>query len=261
MEEKEIPIVWYKLRGLGLVCLCSLVFFAGAFVTDQKSITASSTAQELLTPVCSVEMDQKTAALTFDADLSSENTQTILNILEKYGVKATFFVTGKWVEAHPEEVKRIAAAGHDLGNHGQNHVDMSVLERSAIQQEIQQVHTAVQELTGIEMNLFRAPYGAYGEELLKTVELSGYLPIEWEIDTEDWKNYGVDAILRKVSQPPYPQNGSIIRMHNGADYITQALEPLIASMQDEGYELIPVSQMVHWSGYYLDAEGRQRPSP
>ena len=114
MEEKEIPIVWYKLRGLGLVCLCSLVFFIGALVTEQKSIAVSSTAQEVLAPVCSVETEQKKAALTFDVDLSNENTQTILNILEKYSVKATFFVTGTWVGKYPEEVKKIAAAGHDL---------------------------------------------------------------------------------------------------------------------------------------------------
>lgn len=257
MEEKENPIVWYKLRGLGLVCLCSLVFFIGALVTEQKSIAVSSTAQEVLAPVCSVETEQKKAALTFDVDLSNENTQTILNILEKYSVKATFFVTGTWVGKYPEEVKKIAAAGHDLGNHGRNHVDMSVLDRSQIQQEIQQVHMAVQELTGLEMNLFRAPYGAYGEELLKTVELSGYLPVQWEIDTEDWKNYGIDSILRKVSQPDGKKNGSIIRMHNGADYITQALEPVIISLQEQGYELVPVSRMVYWSDYRIDGNGRQ----
>ena len=159
--------------------------------------------------------------------------------------------------ATPEEVKKIAAAGHDLGNHGRNHVDMSVLDRSQIQQEIQQVHMAVQELTGLEMNLFRAPYGAYGEELLKTVELSGYLPVQWEIDTEDWKNYGIDSILRKVSQPDGKKNGSIIRMHNGADYITQALEPVIISLQEQGYELVPVSRMVYWSDYRIDGNGRQ----
>lgn len=257
MKEEKYQIAWYRLRGLGLICLCSLVFFIGAYVTNQKSIVASSTVDGKSLPVCSVQTEEKQVALTFDADSDNGQIQTILNILEKYGVKATFFVTGSWAQAYPEDVKKIAAAGHDLGNHSQSHPDMSGLSRGGIQAEIQQVHNTVKELTGTEMNLFRAPYGSYDNELIAAVKLSGYLPVQWDVDSEDWKDYGMESIVRTVTENPALQNGSIILMHSGAAYLPQALETVIGLLQEQGYELTPVSQLVLWSDYHIDAEGRQ----
>lgn len=264
MEEKKMQIVWYRFRGLGLLCLCSLVFFAGAYVTGQKSIPANSAAAgtpkggtgALLAPVCSVETEKKQAALTFDVDMSSEKLQTILNILKQHGVKATFFVTGTWADRYPEDVKRICDAGHDIGSHSQSHADMAVMEKKEIQQEIQSLHETVFRLTGKEMKLFRAPYGNYGEKLLETVLMSGYMPVKWNIDSGDWKNYGIESIVERAAGRPI-QNGSIILLHNEADYITQALEPLILSIKEQGCELVPLSAMIRWSGYTVDETGRQ----
>lgn len=259
MEERETHIAWYRLRGLGLVCLCSLLFFCGAYVANQNSVTVSSTVNGRELPIYCVQTDKKQAALTFDAAWGNDDTQTILKILEKYNVHATFFMTGGWVENYPEDVKRIAEAGHDLGNHSQNHKNMSDLTKSEIQEEIQQVHEKVQKLTGIEMNLFRAPYGDYDNELIEAVKMSGYLPIQWDVDSEDWKNYGIDSIISKVTQHAHLGNGSIILMHNGADYTAQALETVITNLQGQGYELVPVSQLIRWDHYHIDTEGRQIP--
>ena len=259
MEKEKKQIAWYRLRGPGLVCLCSLLFFCGAYVANQKSVTVNSTVNGRELPVYCVQTDKKQVALTFDAAWGNESTETILNILKKYGVKATFFMTGGWVDRYPEDVKKIAAAGHDLGNHSQNHKNMSELSRADIRKEIQEVHEKVQKLTGIEMNLFRALYGDYDNELIETVKMSGYLPIQWDVDSEDWKNYGVDSIIRKVTEHKHLGNGSIILMHNGADYTAQALETVIVSLQEQGYELVPVSGLVLWKDYHMDGEGRQIP--
>lgn len=259
MEERENHIAWYRLRGLGLVCLCSLLFFFGAYVANQSSVAVSSTVNGRELPVYCVQTDKKQAALTFDAAWGNDDTQTILKILEKYNVRATFFVTGGWVDSYPEDVVRIVSAGHDLGNHSQSHKNMSDLTKTEIQEEIQQVHEKVQKLTGIEMNLFRAPYGDYDNELIETVRMSGYLPIQWDVDSEDWKNYGIDSIIRKVTKNEHLGNGSIILMHNGADYTAQALEAVITGLQGQGYELVPVSQLVVWDHYHMDAQGRQIP--
>lgn len=259
MEEKENHIAWYRLRGLGLVCLSSLLFFCGAYLANQRSVTVSSTVNGRELPVYCVQTDKKQAALTFDAAWGNDDTQTILKILEKYGVHATFFVTGGWVEQYPEDVKRIVAAGHDLGNHSQNHKNMSELTKSQIQTEIQEVHEGVRKLTGVEMKLFRAPYGDYDNELIETVKRNGYMPVQWDVDSEDWKNYGVDSIIQKVTQNEHLGNGSIILLHNGADYTAQALETVITTLQEQGYELVPVSQMILWDNYRMDAQGRQIP--
>lgn len=264
MEEKKWQIVWYRFRGLGLLCLCSIVFFAGAYVTGQKSVPVSGAAGSAagsgaatgVRPVCSVETAKKQAALTFDVDQSSKKLQTILNILEKYGVKASFFVTGAWADRYPEDVKRICAAGHDIGNHSQSHEDMAAMGKRQIQQEIQAVHETVFHLTGKEMSLFRAPYGSYSGPLAQTVRMSGYMPVKWSIDSKDWKNYGIESIVDAVAGADM-ENGSIILLHNEADYITQALEPLILSLKKQGWELVPLSEMIRWSGYDVDEAGRQ----
>ncbi|MDY3249649.1 MAG: polysaccharide deacetylase family protein [Candidatus Choladocola sp.] len=259
MEERETHIVWYRLRGLGLACLCSLLFFCGAYVANQKTVTVNSTVNVRQLPVYCVQTEKKQVALTFDAAWGNEDTAAILSILEKHGVHATFFMTGGWVDSYPEDVRKIAAAGHDLGNHSQNHRNMSQLSKREMQNEIQAVHEKVRELTGIEMKLFRAPYGDYSNELIQTAELAGYMAVQWDVDSEDWKNYGVDSIIQKVTQHKHLGNGSIILMHNGAEYTAAALEAVITGLQSQGYELVPVSGLIVWSNYHMDPEGRQIP--
>ncbi len=259
MKNKEMHILWYRLRGLGLVCLSLLLFCCGAFVAEQKSVTVSSTVNGRELPVYCVQTDKKQVALTFDAAWGNEQTDTILKILDAYDVKATFFLTGGWVDAYPEDVRKLAENGHELGNHSQNHKNMSELTKKEIQMEIQQVHETVKSLTGIDMKVFRPPYGDYDNELIETAEQCGYLPIQWDVDSEDWKNYGVDSIIQKVTQHQHLGNGSIILMHNGADYTPQALEAVIAKLQEQGYELVKVSDLVYWEDYHMDAEGRQIP--
>ena len=85
------------------------------------------------------------------------------------------------------------------------------------------------------------------------------MAVQWDVDSEDWKNYGVDSIIQKVTQHKHLGNGSIILMHNGAEYTAAALEAVITGLQSQGYELVPVSGLIVWSNYHMDPEGRQIP--
>ena len=134
-------------------------------------------------PVYCVETNQKVVAISFDAAWGNEDTDEILSILEKNNVKATFFMTGGWVECYPEDVKKIWEAGHDLGNHGENHKNMSQLSDCECEDELMKVHNKVKELTGYEMNLFRPPYGDYDNEVICKATECGYYTIQWSIDT------------------------------------------------------------------------------
>lgn len=258
MEDRFLS-TWYRLRGLGLIALCLGLVWGGRMITEQKSVAVNSAGGGRELPVYCVQTDEKKAALTFDAAWGNEDTQTILKILQKYNVRASFFVTGGWVEHYPEDVKAIAAAGHDLGNHSQNHKNMSQLSTEEIRQEILTVDEKVKELTGSSMKLFRAPYGDYDNELIRAVKDCGYLPIQWDVDSEDWKNYGIESILEKVTAHKHLGNGSIILMHNGGEYTAMALESVIQRLQEQGYTLVPVSELVYWEDYSMDAEGRQIP--
>lgn len=247
------------LRGPSILLLCALLFFAGMRLTSRQSRAVSAMADQRELPVYCVQTDSPQIALSFDASWGNEETQHLLDILAAHNVKATFFLTGGWVDTYPEDVKKIAAAGHDLGNHSENHKNMSQLSESQQKEEILQVHEKVKSLTGIEMNLFRPPYGDYDSTVIRTVKSCGYLPVQWDVDSLDWKDYGADSVIRTVTEHEHLGNGSIILMHNGAKDTTQALDTIITRLQEMGYELVPISQLVCMDHYTINFEGRQIP--
>ena len=208
-------------------------------------------------PVYCVETDEKVVAISFDAAWGNEDTEEILCILEKNGVKATFFMTGEWVEKYPEDVKNILAAGHDLANHSENHKNMSQLSDSDCKDELMMVHNKVKELTGYEMCLFRPPYGDYDNEVICKATECGYYTIQWSVDSLDWKNYGIDAIVERVCGHKALKNGAIILCHNGAEYTAKALDTLIKRIKEMGYEFVPISELIFKDNYYMKGDGTQ----
>lgn len=208
-------------------------------------------------PIYCVETEQKVVAISFDAAWGNEDTQKILEILKQNDVKATFFMTGGWVESYPEDVKSILEAGHDLGNHSENHKNMSQLSDADCEEELMCVHNKVKELTGYDMFLFRPPYGDYDNEVIKKAEACGYYAIQWSIDSLDWKNYGVDDIIERVCNHKALKNGAIILCHNGADYTADALDDLIKGIKEKGYTFVPISQLIYRDNFYMKADGTQ----
>lgn len=233
------------------------VLLIGAGVGLSQTVNVSKTVNGRELPIYSVETDEKKVALSFDAAWGNEDTQLILDTLAKYNVHVTFFMTGGWVESYPEDVKKIQEAGHDLGNHSENHKNMSQLSDAECQEELMKVHNKVKELTGVEMNLFRPPYGDYDDHVITNAKSCGYYTIQWDVDSLDWKDYGVDSIIKTVTEHKNLQNGSIILMHNGAKYTAQALPTVIETLQAKGYEIVPISELIYKEDYHLDVTGRQ----
>lgn len=240
----------------GIIVLSALVLIAcGIRFLPAVVETISDQKKEL--PIYCVNTDKKQVALSFDAAWGNEDTARILGILKKHNVRVTFFMTGGWVEKYPDDVKAIAAAGHDLGNHSENHKEMSKLSKEQCTEEILSVHNKVNELTGITMELFRAPYGDYNNTLIEALKDNAYHCIQWDVDSLDWKDYGPDQIVNRVVNNPHLGNGSIILCHNGAKYTADALETLILGLQEKGYELVPISELIYKENYQIDHEGRQ----
>lgn len=233
------------------------VFTAGMVRVLGSAATVSNSVGGRELPIYCVETDKPQIALTFDAAWGNEDTKQIMEILRKHNVKVTFFMTGGWVDSYPEDVKMILAEGHDLGNHSENHKNMSQISDSEIKEEVMKVHEKVKELTGYDMFLFRPPYGDYDNHVIKGVRACGYYPIQWDVDSLDWKDYGVDSIVNTVCSHKHLGNGSIILCHNGAKYTAQALDTLITTLKDKGYEFVPLSQLIIRDDYHLDHEGRQ----
>ncbi len=241
----------------GVFALTAFAILRGMLVVAGENVTVSNSVDGRELPIYCVDTPEKKIALSFDAAWGNEDTAKILEILKKHDIHVTFFMTGGWVESYPDDVKAILAAGHDLGNHSENHRNMSQLSDEEKKEELMKVHTKVQELTGYEMFLFRPPYGDYDNAVVNVAKDCGYFTIQWDVDSLDWKDYGVDSIIKTVTRHKHLGNGSIILCHNGAKYTAQALDTLIATLKNEGYTFVPISELIYREGYHMNHEGRQ----
>ena len=218
-------------------------------------------------PIYCVDLSKKTnldtskkyVSISFDAAWGDEDTIKILDILDKYNIKTTFFMTGGWVDSYPDKVLEIYNRGHDLGNHSQNHKEMSKLSVGEQKDEIMSVANKIKEITGYTSFLFRPPYGDYNSTLIDTVYGCNFYPIEWDVDSLDWKDYGTENIIKTVTTHKALKNGSIILMHNGAKYTAEALESVITGLQSQGYEIVPISQLINTENFHMDGTGLQIP--
>lgn len=196
-----------------------------------------------------VQRAPKQIALTFDAGWLYENTNAILDLLDLYNVKATFFVRGFWVKEHPVLASEIVRRGHSMENHSLTHGHMTNMSETEIKDEIRRTEDIIRETTGYQPRLFRPPYGEYDNRILRILREEGYpYTILWTVDSHDWaeelngvkitKSYLVNRIMSKASD-----NG-IILMHVGGYETIHALPEIITGLRSKGYELIKVNDML-----------------
>ena len=180
LKEKNITRKGVTLAGAVLM----LAGLLGIRYNETGAILpTSSTVGDKELPIYCVETDEPKIALTFDAAWGNEDTKQIMEILKKHDVKVTFFMTGGWVESYPDDVKLILSEGHDLGNHSENHKNMSQISDEEKKSELMTVHEKVKALTNYDMFLFRPPYGDYDNAVIKTAKECGYYTIQWDVDT------------------------------------------------------------------------------
>lgn len=245
-------------RRLTVLWSASVLFFLACALFLPKALTVSTSSERLL-PIYSVETEASVIALTFDGAWGNEDLENILHILETEQVKATFFLTGDWVRQYPDDTKSIADAGHDIGSHGDTHIDLAGQSADTIRQELDGAYDAVFLTTGIQMDLFRPPYGSYDNTVIQTAMDCGYYAIQWSVDSLDWKDYGVSDILDRCLHHKNLRNGAILLLHNGARYTAAALPDLIRGLKEQGYSFVPVSALIHRDSYRIDHTGRQIP--
>lgn len=206
-------------------------------------------------PIYSVETDK--VAITFDCAWGASDIPTILEILKKENVKASFFMVGQWAEKFPDSVKLIANDGHDIANHGYSHLKMSTIGKEKCKSEIELCNKKLEEIAGVKVKLFRPPYGDYNNLVIDTCNELGCYPIQWNIDSLDWKReMSRQAILDRILKKTKP--GSIILFHNDTQYTVELLPKIISELKSEGLLFAPVSEMIMLDNYYIDSQGRQQ---
>jgi polysaccharide deacetylase family sporulation protein PdaB len=244
-----------KKAVLVLVILNFLII--SVFITKDSSLSVFFN-RNIKLPIYSVETDDPKIALSFDAAWGNDDCETILATLAKYDVRATFFLVGGWASRYPDDVISFVVSGHDIGNHSENHKYMGKLSKDECKQELMLAHQRIKDIAGIDMNLFRPPYGEYNNTVIEAAEESGYYTIQWDVDSHDWMGLTEDELVERVLNHKNLKNGSIILMHNNADYTAEALERIIVGLQEKGYTLVPISELIIKENYTIDFTGRQR---
>jgi polysaccharide deacetylase family sporulation protein PdaB len=250
-----------KKRFIQAVAAIALIAFAiwNAGPASQlvfKTISLVESSKRKL-PIYSVETEEKKVAISFDAAWGADDTDKLLDILKEYDVKATFFLCGYWVDKYPNEVKKIYESGHELGNHSKTHAHGAQLSLSQNVEEIMGAHAKVKNLLGIDMNVYRPPYGEYNNTVIQAAEDSNYYPIQWDVDSHDWMNKGVDYEINRVLNNKNLRNGSIILFHNDAKDTPVALPVILKGLKEKGYSIGTVSDLIYKDNYHLDNTGRQ----
>lgn len=250
-RRPTVPVRTVALLGvLALLCACYL----GPL--NQEAATVLAVKREL--PVYSVETDDNVIAISFDASWGGSQTMEILDILDRYGIKTTFFLVGIWVDKYPELVKEISARGHEIGNHSDSHPKMSTLSDEKIRTELSGVSDKIEALTGKRPTLFRPPYGDYNNKVVTVSRAEGYECVQWSVDSLDWKNRGVEDMVKRATTGV--QKGDIVLFHNDSQYITQALPTILESYQQQGFKVIPVGEILLDGPYTIDVQGKQHPA-
>lgn len=186
--------------------------------------------------------EKRAVALTFNVDWGEEYIPQILQVLATEEVKATFFPTGRWAEKFPGILAEIAAAGHEIGNHGYTHAHVGSLSPAEIKAEIEKGQAAIQKITGVRPSLFAPPYGEKNGAVVQAAAEMGYLTVMWTVDTLDWQeDRQPSEIARRVLEKK--TNGAIILMHPTARTL-QALPVITRSLREQGYDFLTVSEII-----------------
>ncbi len=239
-----------------LIYLSVFTVVAIVFVISNSFIDyAFSLGEKRLIPIYSVEREDKKIAISFDCAWGVEKTDEILNALDKFNVKCTFFAVKFWVDKYPDYVKKIVERGHEIGTHSATHPHMSKLSNEAIENELKTSVSSIEAITGQKVKLFRAPFGEYNNAVINKANELNLSVIQWDVDSLDWKDLSANEIAKRIINKV--SSGSIILCHNNALHTAKALDEIFANLTGRGYEFVKISELIYYDNFYIDQTGKQ----
>lgn len=241
-----------------LYLLLAVLVLSLVYIGRSETLQVAGTQHDL--PIYCVQKpeNEKVISISFDAAWGNEDTATLIDILGKHNVKATFFVVGGWVDNFPESVKQLSDAGHEIMNHSDTHPHMTQISTEKMREEVESCDAKIEKITGVKPILFRAPYGDYDNKVVQTMRETGHYTIQWDVDSLDWKNLSPNEITDRVLKKVKP--GSIVLFHNAALHTPEALPGILDSLQKDGYSIVPISQLILKDNFRIDQSGMQIPT-
>ncbi len=226
-----------SMRGAAIVFVVLCGFLGISLLYFNNIGIASHSSQ----PIYEGNSGEKAIALTVNVDWGEEYIPVMLKEFKKHDARATFFVTGRWVEKNPELLNQMSQAGHSIQNHGYKHLHFNQLSEAQIQEQIKKAEKLIQEVTGKKSQYFASPYGEQGKKLMQVVSGLDYDLIMWSIDTIDWQRPAPDTIVKRVINRVH--NDAIILMHP-TEPTVKALPEMLKQLKEEGYKMVTIEKIL-----------------
>ena len=164
-------------------------------------------------------------------------------------------MVGDWVDKYPEQVKKINDAGHEIANHSLSHAHVNKLSYNENVEQIVKCSEKIEKITGKKTTLYRGPYGEYNDTVIKAAEDNNHTVIQWSIDTLDYQSLTTEQMWDRIKEKL--TSGSIILMHNGTKNTAISLDTIIKNIQNNGYKIVTVSELIYKDNYTIDNNGTQ----
>lgn len=220
-----------------LLFIASLVCFVAFIPNKVQSINGGQS----YSAIYNGNKANANVSLMFNVYENSSVVNGIVDILNKHGVTATFFVGGCWADDNLQTLKNIVNSGHEIGNHGYFHKDHKTISEAQNRREILDNNNIIKALLGVNMTLFAPPSGSFSKTTLKVAYDLGYKTIMWSKDTIDWRDSDKSLIIKRATTNL--ENGDLILMHP-KEHTLLALEEIIINIKNQGYSLVSVTQNI-----------------
>ncbi|AGB40687.1 putative xylanase/chitin deacetylase [Halobacteroides halobius DSM 5150] len=244
MSKRKIKFFYLPFNRdvvFGLLCMFILLSFGLINLLDSPAKVEQPVFQQEVKPYYHGPTDKQKVALTINVAWGQEYLPKMLDTLDKYDVKATFFFVGTWVKKFPELVKEIKKRGHELGNHGIKHLHPKQLSKDKLINLIKENEKLIQKVADYKTDLFAPPYGEVDKQVAQVAAEIGYKTIMWSTDTIDWQRPSSQVIIKRVLNKI--EAGGIVLMHPTKP-TAKALPTIINKLEDKGYSLVTVSQLL-----------------
>lgn len=208
-----------------------------------------------LLPIYSIETDKKEVAITFDCAWGADDISSIINTLVSNDIQATFFVVGSWVDKFPNAVKELNENNMEIANHSNSHSHINKMSYGEVLEDITKCNEKIEKLTGKKVKYYRGPYGEYNNTVISVAKELNMNVIQWDVDTLDYEGKTIDEMCSRIKKKI--RNGSILLMHNDTEHTAEGLQKIIDTIQEEGYEIVPLDELIYHENYRINNEGRQ----
>jgi peptidoglycan/xylan/chitin deacetylase (PgdA/CDA1 family) len=205
--------------------------------------------------ICRSRSGERKVAFSYDDGPNPAHTPKLMQILDRYDAKATFFLIGRWAEREPQLIRELDAAGHAIGNHTHTHPTMPLLSAAGVTEELARCRSAV-EASGVEFSqvdgaaLMRPPYGRRRPGTLRAMRAAGYVPVTWSVTCYDWRRTATQGKIARRARRAI--EGDVILLHDGShtgpavdrSNSVAATEDALRKLSDQGYEFVTVPELV-----------------